>query len=89
MVHKFHRIYNPDVLKGIETECRSGQIGCVACKKQLAGVLEQNLAPIRERREDILAKKGYIEEILQAGEEKARESARKTMEQVREAILGH
>ncbi|ABO49667.1 tryptophanyl-tRNA synthetase [Desulforamulus reducens MI-1] len=88
VVHKFHRIYNPDVLKGIETECRAGQIGCVACKKQLAGVLEQNLAPIRERREDILAKKGYIEEILQAGEEKARESARKTMEQVREAILG-
>ncbi|GAB6182179.1 tryptophan--tRNA ligase [Desulfotomaculum defluvii] len=88
VVHKFHRIYNSGILEGIETECRAGQIGCVACKKQLAGALEQNLGPIRERREQVLAKKGYIDEVLRAGEEKARETTRRTLAEVREAIFG-
>ncbi|MDO7786465.1 tryptophan--tRNA ligase [Desulforamulus aquiferis] len=88
VVHKFHRIYNAGVLEGIETDCRAGSIGCVACKKQLSSTLEQQLAPIRERRDQVLAKKGYIEEVLQAGEDKARAAAGKTMEEVRQAIFG-
>ncbi|MEG6521058.1 tryptophan--tRNA ligase [Desulfotomaculum sp. 1211_IL3151] len=88
VVHKFHRIYNSSILEGIETECRAGQIGCVACKKQLTGALEENLGPIRERREQVLAKKGYVEEILQAGEAKARQATVKTLEEVRAAIFG-
>lgn len=88
VVHKFHRIYNSGILEGIETECRAGQIGCVACKKQLTGALEENLGPIRERREQVLAKKGYIEEILQAGEAKARQATMKTLAEVRAAIFG-
>lgn len=87
IVHKFHRIYNPDLLEGIETECKAGKIGCVACKKQLTSSLEQNLGPIRERREQFLAKKGYIEDILKHGEERARATARETMQLVREAIF--
>ncbi|RYD05984.1 hypothetical protein N752_06400 [Desulforamulus aquiferis] len=35
-----------------------------------------------------MAKKGYIEEVLQAGEDKARAAAGKTMEEVRQAIFG-
>lgn len=88
VVHKFHRIYNAGVLEEIETQCKAGAIGCVACKKQLASSLETQLAPIRERREQALAKKGYIEEILRAGDEKARAVARQTMEEVRAAIFG-
>lgn len=88
IVHKFHRIYNPDLLQGIEAECRGGNIGCVACKKQLTGSLEQQLGPIREKRAEILAKKGYIEEVLVHGEELARAAAKETMQEVREAIFG-
>ncbi len=88
VVHKFHRLYNADLLEGIETECKAGSIGCVACKKQLASSLEDQLSPIRERREQILTKKGYIDEILRAGDEKARAAARQTMEEVRAAIFG-
>ncbi len=88
VVHKFHRIYNPDLLEGIEVECRGGRIGCVACKKQLAGSLELQSAAVRERRQEILSKRGYIEEVLRDGEAKARDVARKTMEEVRQAIFG-
>lgn len=88
VVHKFHRIYNDHLLEGLEADCRAGNIGCVACKKQLSAALEQALGPVRERREQVLSRKGYIEDILRDGAEKARAAAAATMKEVREAILG-
>ncbi|AEF94877.1 tryptophanyl-tRNA synthetase [Desulfotomaculum nigrificans CO-1-SRB] len=88
VVHKFHGVYNAPQLSELEAQCRAGSIGCVACKKQLAIALEQAQGPIRERRNEILSKKGYLEEILQDGAARARAVARKTMEEVREAVFG-
>ena len=88
VVHKFHRIYNGQLLEGIEADCRSGSMGCVACKKQLSTVLDQELGPIRERREKVLSQKGYIEEVLKDGAERARTVARATLQEVREGIFG-
>ncbi len=82
VVHKYHGIYRPGELSGLEEECRSGAIGCVACKKMLAGTLEEILAPIREKRESILNNKGYIDDVLAEGTRKAVEEANKTMEMV-------
>ncbi|AEG61186.1 tryptophan--tRNA ligase [Desulforamulus ruminis] len=88
VVHKFHRIYNGQLLEGIEADCRSGSMGCVACKKQLSAVLDQELGPIRERREKVLSQKGYIEEVLKDGAERARTAAGATLQEVRKAIFG-
>jgi len=83
-VHKYQGIYNESRLAAIEEDCRAGQVGCVACKKELAGTLEAIISPLRERRREILKMPGYIEEVLRQGAERARLEAAKTMEQVRE-----
>lgn len=85
-VHTYQGIYNSAEIEEIRTSCREGRIGCVACKKRLAGVLDEFLAPIRERRAYYIDKPKLMEDILAAGAEKARKKAGKTMELVRQAM---
>ena len=52
---QFHRLVSPaEVQDRVERECRLAQIGCVDDKRLLADQLIEFLAPIRERREQIL-----------------------------------
>jgi tryptophanyl-tRNA synthetase len=44
------------------------------------------LAPIRERRQEILAKPDRVKEILVEGSRRARVTAQATMERVRDAV---
>jgi tryptophanyl-tRNA synthetase len=44
------------------------------------------LAPVREKIETIRADKGYLKKVLKDGTEKATESARKTLGEVRKAV---
>lgn len=55
-------------------------------KKQLAEDMEAFIAPIRERIKEIAADDRYLSRIARQGSEKARESARKTVNEVREII---
>ncbi len=65
--------------------CRGG-VGDGTVKKLLIGVLEEELAPIRERRAQWERDIPAVYEILRKGTEKAREEAAKTLERVREAM---
>ena len=55
-------------------------------KKQLAEDMVRFIAPIREKAEAIRNDERYLQEVMEKGMEKARRSARATMEQVREAM---
>lgn len=55
-------------------------------KKQLAEDMETFIAPIRERIKEVAADDRYLSRIARQGSEKARESARKTVNEVREII---
>jgi len=57
-------------------------------KKQLADDIIAFTTPIRERITDILADPDYLRGVVSRGAEKARESAGKTIKEVRE-ILGY
>ncbi|MBO8127938.1 MAG: tryptophan--tRNA ligase [Peptococcaceae bacterium] len=85
-VFTFHNIYSPDEVGNIAEACRKGEIGCVACKKELAVALDTVLAPIRERRTAILSKPSYLDEVMEYGKKKARKVAVKTLELVRTAM---
>jgi len=61
--------------------CEGALIGCTECKKRLAGILIDNLAPIRERRKKL--SDAEIKEILADGARRAREVASKTMGEVK------
>ena len=69
----------------VETGCRSARVGCTECKKHLAEILVPLLAPIRERREAVLAG-DTVEATLRAGAERARAAAAETMTAVRRAM---
>ena len=86
-VFSFHKLYTPpDVVAEIDQECRSAGIGCVECKQKMAENLVTALAPIREKRAYYEARPQEVEEIMAAGSDKASQTARQTMGEVREAV---
>ncbi|MCL5105508.1 MAG: tryptophan--tRNA ligase [Armatimonadetes bacterium] len=67
-------------------DCEAGIIGCVECKMRLANYLNEKLAPIRDRRNELEQHPKHLDEILASGAEKARKVARETMAEVRQAM---
>ncbi|MBN1626498.1 MAG: tryptophan--tRNA ligase [Deltaproteobacteria bacterium] len=86
-VFAFHEIYTPEeTLAQIDKDCRNAAIGCVECKKIMAGHLINALAPVREKRRALESNPDLVKDIIERGNSRAREIARQTMAQVREAI---
>jgi tryptophanyl-tRNA synthetase len=65
---------------------QKGGIGYSDFKKQLFEKLWDYFAPMRKRREDILADKSYIDNVLARGAKRANEVANVVMERVRAAV---
>ena len=63
-----------------------GGLGDSVVKKRLDTVLQEMLAPIRERREHYAQDKGQVLQMLKEGTMKAREVAAGTMDEVRRAL---
>ncbi|HTT08111.1 MAG TPA: tryptophan--tRNA ligase [Gammaproteobacteria bacterium] len=86
-VWKFHEIYSSDdVKKWVQQGCRSAGIGCLECKQPVIDAVLKELKPIRERSQEYLEDLDNVRAILDKGCEKAREAARETLEDVREAM---
>jgi len=58
----------------------------VEVKSRLLAVLEEFLAPIRERRAELAAKPKLVDELLAAGSERGRREATETLREVRHAM---
>ena len=87
MVAYYHKLFsNEEEIDNVCNECREGKRGCVACKKQLAENIIQYLKPIREKRKYYEEHPEQIDKILKEGTQKARETAKKTMQKVKEAM---
>jgi tryptophanyl-tRNA synthetase len=85
-VFAFHKIFNEDGVEETESLCRSGGIGCVQCKKNLAAKMAQVLTPLYEKRQTLLKKPEYVREVIESGNIRARKIAQKTMADVRKAM---
>jgi tryptophanyl-tRNA synthetase len=75
-----------------EAECkemaeryRAGGLGYGDAKKETAALIVEYFAEAREKRQELVERPEQVEEILQAGAERARAVADRTMEKVREA----
>jgi tryptophanyl-tRNA synthetase len=79
-------VSSEDTYKHFNDLYNSCQIRYGDLKKQLAEDMILSLAPIRERINDIAADKEYLRKVSKLGAEKARESAGKTIREVREII---
>ena len=87
MVAYYHNLFTPkEELNKICEECRAGKRGCVACKRELAKNIIENLKPIREKREYYEAHPELVDKILMEGTEKARKKAKETMAKVKKAM---
>ena len=86
-VYTMHKIFSPQAdVEMVNVECRRAGIGCVDCKKRLAEDMNKNLAPFRARREEIAKNPGTVWDVLHDGAARARDIAKQTMVEVREAI---
>ncbi len=80
--------YLPDYqnLDEMKDHYRRGGLGDMKCKKLLNSILNEMLDPIRQRRHELEQDIPEIYNILRRGTEKARETASKTMDEVRNAM---
>ncbi len=70
----------------LHEDCETGRAGCVETKQRLTNLLNERLAPIRDRRSKLMADPTYIENVLSEGAKKARNAVRQTLEEVRRAM---
>ena len=82
-IYSMHKIFSgADAVKTVYDECTTAARGCVDCKRQIADSLNDYLKELRERREEIKSKSGYVQEILHEGGKKARAIAKETIAEV-------
>jgi len=86
-VWQLHQIYSDDDKKTwIQNGCRTAEIGCLDCKQPLIDSVLAELAPIRERALGYIEEPESVRAILNEGCEKARATARETLEEVRQVM---
>ena len=87
MVAYYHKLFSSeDEVNTVCTECRAGQRGCVACKRQLAKNISDTLKPIREKRAYYEEHPEIVDKILMEGTLKAQKTAKETMKKVKKAM---
>ena len=70
----------------LKKQYEKGGLGDVVIKKRLIEVLENIIAPIREKREELAKDPKKVMKILEEGTKEARKIAKETMSEVRKAI---
>ena len=83
----YYNIFAKDITGLVKEECESAKIGCVDCKMRLAGHINDYFDEIRSKRLELAQNPEKVNEIIRAGNEKARKTARETLSDVRE-IMG-
>lgn len=73
-------------LDELKAHYRRGGLGDGTVKKFLNEIMQAELKPIRERREELAKDLGYIYEVLRKGSLAAREVAAKTLDEVKTAM---
>src|SRR5512134_3564174 len=84
----YHDAFNPnrEEVEDLKARYRAGKVGDVEVKTKLAAAINAMLDPMRERRQQALARPGYIREVLMEGSKQARRVAQQTLDRVREAV---
>ncbi len=85
-VYAFHRIFNKEELPYIEKQCKNGEIGCVQCKRKLIAKMKDFMENMHDRRQKLLNSKDVVRDVLVEGNRKAKETALKTINDVRTAM---
>lgn len=86
-VWNLHQVYSDDDLKNwVVDGCTTAKIGCIDCKKPLIDAVLKEQGPIRERANEYVNDPETVRGIIADGCEAARDVARETLEEVRDAM---
>ncbi len=86
-VWEFHQVYSDEkTCNWVQEGCRSAGIGCIDCKKPVADAIINEIEPIREKANQLEDNMLMVKSVISEGSEKAREVARETMSDVRQAM---
>ena len=87
MVYYYHKLFSgEDACCKACSECKMGQRGCVACKKELAENIINTLKPIKEKRKYYEEHPEEVDRILLEGTEKVRKVAKEQMVKIKKAM---
>src|SRR6266403_266002 len=79
-------VASKDEVAEVREQFQKGGTGYGELKKQLFEKLWEHFAPMRKRREEMLADRSYIDNVLARGAERANEVADQVMKRVRNAV---
>ena len=86
-LYQFHKVYSDDATRGwVQSGCRSAGIGCLECKQPVIDAIAVELAPIQQRASEYETNPDAVRLILNEGTERARDAARDTLNEVRQAM---
>ncbi|MGB5235521.1 MAG: tryptophan--tRNA ligase [Candidatus Macondimonas sp.] len=86
-VWALHQVYSDETTQNwVQTGCRTAGIGCLDCKKPLIEAITAELAPIQARAREFSEDRDRVDTILAEGAEQARDQARATLTEVRQAM---
>ena len=86
-VWQLHQVYSDEAQKAwVREGCTTAGIGCLECKQPIIDAVLKELAPIQERARALAEDPDSVRNIIADGCEKARDLARETMRDVREAM---
>jgi tryptophanyl-tRNA synthetase len=86
-VWQFHAIYSDQQTRDwVHEGCTTAGIGCLDCKAPIIAAVQAELEPMRALAREYSADPAAVQAIISEGCEKARDEARETLEDVREAM---
>ena len=86
-VWQLHEIYTDESERATLAEgCKTAGIGCIDCKQPVIDGMLKELTPMRERAQKFTEDPSLVRNIIEEGSELAREEAKRTMQEVRQAM---
>lgn len=86
-VWQLHQVYSNDETKSwVQKGCREAGIGCLDCKQPVIDSIDAELVPIRARALEYQQNPTLVRKIVSEGCEQARDVAKETLDEVRQAM---
>ncbi len=86
-VWQFHEVYSDEsTCTWVKEGCRSAGIGCLECKQPVIDAVVAELRPIKEKAKQFEENPSSVRAIIAEGTEKARDVAKETLDDVRQAM---
>jgi tryptophanyl-tRNA synthetase len=86
-VWQFHLVYSDaGQREWVAQGCKTAGIGCLDCKQPIIDAILREQQPMLERAEPYMSNPKIVRDIVDAGTDKARITARETMQEVRSAM---